>query len=232
MVLQEILPWFKLCIVVCAISCWSLKLHYIISKRCHSQTTLMPKNNKWIVLVWYSKINNLCILDFTFFYSWAVFAWDITPSIYNALYYAQEALCVLPTHRDTGVWATLCTLHGISNVIEAAWEYRFINSKRSKFSYTSACYMCIVCLIVLLEHLSYCINRICIVISIFCSCKHLHQILSWADLSRFNLANQLCTYLQCTGCILVKVSKINSMFINFVFMYYQNIVLFIVLYIH
>ena len=34
-----------------------------------------------------------------------------------------ETLCVLPTHTER---ETICTLHGISNVVEATWEYRFI----------------------------------------------------------------------------------------------------------
>ena len=49
-----------------------------------------------------------------FFYSWAVFARDITPfSEKHTMVY--ETLCVLPTQ----VCETMCTLHGISNVVEA-----------------------------------------------------------------------------------------------------------------
>jgi len=96
----------------------------------------------WYHIFWlwsYSKISKLCILDIAFFLHLGCFCTGYHPFFLKNIecYMKHYVYC---QHLQTqGVCETICTLHGISNVVEATWEYRFINSRPSRCSYESEC---------------------------------------------------------------------------------------------
>ena len=82
-------------------------------------------------------------------------------SLYAAILCTGSIMCIYCKHIQTqGVRETMCTLHayGISNVVEATWEHRFINSDPGTQGVAMHDQLIMVCLIVLLEYLHDWIN--------------------------------------------------------------------------